>query len=471
MVATLQFEQVHERFRWTGFVEVLFKGSIVMMFPYWNQSYLALMGGDSGAMAVHYGLTRVIQSVIHLVVFPLTSTLSDTVGRKHLMTWGRLGTAAFMILHRFRDRSPAHRLWMEQICWPLSNACWPVFAASHSELFADRPELSAQIQAADGLWVNVVGISGGVCTSFVSRYLSDSAGQEIGAALTLAQIVICQTMPETLSATERKPFECWELLKRVNPVSNGLLLFKKGPGLRRLALSTFCWFVCNQVWATQTAFRMGVLGWSPVQLSYFTSGYDGIGVVAQAVFVNRMLASLGNRMSMEVGALVSVASYLLQGLCMFPAGHAGVRSNVQYILAIALLQTAPEAMKYASRAMIVKQGLAVYGGEVGRGELSGAYAGLGTLTGLFSSLLWGSLYQFFLRGATAGTAPTWLRWGKGGHFYVAAWLNLIVFAVMRTTAASTLLFLDEEQRPVASASVSPRANRAAYSGDVKEDPD
>ena len=162
MVATLQFEQVHERFRWTGFVEVLFKGSIVMMFPYWNQSYLALMGGDSGAMAVHYGLTRVIQSVIHLVVFPLTSTLSDTVGRKHLMTWGRLGTAAFMILHRFRDRSPAHRLWMEQICWPLSNACWPVFAASHSDLFADRPELSAQIQAADGLWVNVVGISGGV---------------------------------------------------------------------------------------------------------------------------------------------------------------------------------------------------------------------------------------------------------------------------------------------------------------------
>ena len=39
-----------------------------------------------------------------------------------------------------------------------------------------------------------------------------------------------------------------------------------------------------------------------------------------------------------------------------------------------------------------------------------------------------SIHRYFLRGATDGGAPPWLRWGKGGHFFVAALLNLIVRA-------------------------------------------
>jgi hypothetical protein len=192
-------------------------------------------------------------------------------------------------------------------------------------------------------------------------------------------------------------------VKRVNPFANAVLLFTRGPGLRRLATSTLLWFVCNQVWATQTAFRMGVLGWTPTQISYFTSGYDGVGVLSQALVVNRLSARIGNRASMELGAAVSVVSYALQGLCMLPTGARGLRTSVQYSLAIAVLQTAPVSMQYASRAMVVKQGLAVCGGEVGRGELNAAYAGLGTLTGMFGPLLWGALYQHFLRAADAGS--------------------------------------------------------------------
>ena len=89
---------------------------------------------------------------IHLVMRPFFATLSDSFGRRHLMSWGRFGTVAFFAFHRFRDRSPWHRMVMENVCWPPSNSCWPVFAAAHSDLFGSRPELSAQIQAADGFW-------------------------------------------------------------------------------------------------------------------------------------------------------------------------------------------------------------------------------------------------------------------------------------------------------------------------------
>ena len=42
----------------------------------WQESYLALFNGDSGAMAVHYGWTRSIMAWIHLVMRPFFATLS-----------------------------------------------------------------------------------------------------------------------------------------------------------------------------------------------------------------------------------------------------------------------------------------------------------------------------------------------------------------------------------------------------------
>ena len=55
--------------------------------------------------------------------------------------------------------------------------------------------------------------------------------------------------------------------------------------------------------------------------------------------------------------------------------------------------------------MIVKQGLAAYGeGEVGLGELNAAFAGLGTLCGMVGPLLWGTVYNIFLRAAADSSA-------------------------------------------------------------------
>ena len=398
------------------------------------------------------GVTRTVMAIVTIVTEPFISALSDTLGRKHLMTWGRAGIVLFFAAHKFRDRSPAHRMFMEVFCWGVVQAgVWPVFAAAHSDLFGSRPELSSRIQAADGLWTNVIGAAGGVLTMAVNRAFGPTAGQEFCALTQVVSIVILQTIPETLAKAERKRFQIGEFLRRTNPFSNALLLFTKGPGLRRLSLSTLLFFCCNEVWATQTAFRMGVLGWIPMTISHFTSAYDLFGVVSQGTFGNRLLARMGNRASMEVGALISLVSYALQGLCMLPSGQAGQRTNIQYAIAISLLQTIPLSMKYASRAMVVKQGMVVYEGKVGRGQLNAAYSGLGTLCSIFANLLWGSAYQFFL----SKRGPRWLHWGSGGHFFVTAGIMGVVYAAIKGADPATLFIADDEPEPEEKAGANP----------------
>ena len=128
---------------------------------------------------------------------------------------------------------------------------------------------------------------------------------------------------------------------------------------------------------------------------------------------------------------------------MLPSGQAGQRTNIQYAIAISLLQTIPLSMKYASRAMVVKQGMVVYEGKVGRGQLNAAYSGLGTLCSIFANLLWGSAYQFFL----SKRGPRWLHWGSGGHFFVTAGIMGVVYAAIKGADPATLFIADDEPEP------------------------
>ena len=117
---------------------------------------------------------------------------------------------------------------------------------------------------------------------------------------------------------------------------------------------------------------MGVLGWSPIFMAHFTALFDGVGVLAQGSFVNTLSARIGNRRSFELGALVSVASYFLQGLGMLLWSGRSTLLAIHYTIAVLLLQTIPLSMRYSSRAMIVKQGMVVCGEGVGLGELNAA---------------------------------------------------------------------------------------------------
>ena len=90
-------------------VEVICRVLLTVVMPHWNESYLALCGGDTGLMAFHYGKCALYVSSLEMFFSPLVASLSDQLGRKHLMTWGRIGWVIFFSGHKIRDRSLAHR--------------------------------------------------------------------------------------------------------------------------------------------------------------------------------------------------------------------------------------------------------------------------------------------------------------------------------------------------------------------------
>jgi hypothetical protein len=235
------------------FIEVVCKMATSVVMPHWNSSYLDLCGGDSGLMAWHYGKCALYVSSLEMFFSPLVASLSDQLGRKHLCSWGRVGWIIFFSGHRIRDRSLANRALFEAIPWGILQAgTWPVFSAAHSDIFSSRPQLSARIKSADGFWIDLAGIFSPFIGVAVARVFGLAALEHFSSLLTLASMVTQLCMVETLKPDERKPFR----LSTANPFSNLQLLFKNGSGLRRLTVSTSLWFWCQEIWSTQSAFRM-----------------------------------------------------------------------------------------------------------------------------------------------------------------------------------------------------------------------
>jgi hypothetical protein len=156
--------------------------------------------------------------------------------------------------------------------------------------------------------MDLAGIAGPFIGVAVARLFGLAALEHFSSLLTLSSMAIQLTMSETLKPEDRKPFK----FSTANPFSNLQLLFTNGAGLRRLTISTSLWFWCQEIWSTQSAFRMGVLRWSPVDQSYFDSLYNAAGAVSRRTFLDPVLKSLGNRSAFELGSLLSVLSYFIQ---------------------------------------------------------------------------------------------------------------------------------------------------------------
>ena len=287
-----------------------------------------------------------------MVVSPLVAQLSDRFGRRHFGSWGRIGWIIFFSGHRIRDRSLTHRLWFEAIPWGIIQAgTWPVFAAAHSDVFGERPQLSARIKSRDGMYISIAGVCGPIVTVLVSRTVGLAATEHLCSVLAGASIVLQLANKETLTPAKRKPFS----LSQANPFANVHLLFTNGPGLRRLASSTSLWFWCNEIWSTQAAFRMGVLRWTPIQTGIFDCIYHLTETVAHKPLVDPILKACSNRSAFEIGALLSALAYLVQSFSWWSAAGAAskLRMSLQYGVGICLLTTVPVTMKYTMRAMVV----------------------------------------------------------------------------------------------------------------------
>ena len=107
------------------------------------------------------------------------------------------------------------------------------------------------------------------------------------------------------------------------------------------------------------------------------------------------------------------------------------------VLGIFLLRSFPDACLHSIRAMIVKQGIVVT--EAGKGELNAALSGLGQIAGIvMPGFFWGPLFSFFAEGGGSASAPRWMRWGPGGHFFVSGGLLLAASLILKAVPDEAL---------------------------------
>lgn len=169
----------------------------------------------------------------------------------------------------------------------LSAGNWGVFAAAHTDLFADRPSLSSRLQAADQMWRDAISGPASLAAAFLTPILWKKSYWWVlyaaSAALGWGQLVVALMMQETLpegSMRQKFSMRCVRLCehgsfgstmilhmlsgcrdcRRANPLANVGLLFRSDPGLRSLAAACSCYFLCQSNWSIAASYRMGVLG-------------------------------------------------------------------------------------------------------------------------------------------------------------------------------------------------------------------
>ena len=117
--------------------------------PASDQQYISLCGGDTGLYARHYGMVQAMNNAFNMFGSPIVGALSDRFGRRYLLAAGRCGWVLwFAAIPRFT--SLRQRMLGELVCWSLlGSGNWTVYGAQNTDLFGDRPTLSARLAATE----------------------------------------------------------------------------------------------------------------------------------------------------------------------------------------------------------------------------------------------------------------------------------------------------------------------------------
>ena len=106
---------------------------------------LALTGGDSALMMSWFGLAGSCNNVLSLLISPVVGSLSDAVGRKWLVAYGRLGTAVFF-MSSYLARTMRQQFLLNVLAWGvMMPGNIPAQQAMFDDLFGSRPQLAALI--------------------------------------------------------------------------------------------------------------------------------------------------------------------------------------------------------------------------------------------------------------------------------------------------------------------------------------
>ena len=189
-----------------------------------------------------WGLNRMCAAVLG----PIVASLSDAYGRVPFLLAGRIGLACW-----FAGVALSKNMWhyaiTEQLTWGFMMCGWEaVEDAFFADLFGERPELSGRIRSRNGFWAGIAGF----VAPFVGIWCAARSRLGtiwLGAVSCLLQCAVILWHGDTLPVAKRRPFK----LAMANPFSSLTLLFRNGPGLRRLGYCATCFTGCASSWGTQ----------------------------------------------------------------------------------------------------------------------------------------------------------------------------------------------------------------------------
>ena len=275
----------------------------------------------------------------------------------------------------------------------------------------------------------IAGVSSPAIAELVARTLGDGATFVVSGVAAIMGLAATLACPETLPKSERKPFE----VKRANPVSGVWVLLSHGRRLRQLTLATAInRFAVNINLVLLESYRLGALGWVPLDMSRYKQSVAWLHGLFQGVMIPKILRRYGNRRAGEIATVVLGFGIIAWGNTyrLFTNHKFGV---TPFMVAYTLVQLASHntwdsVSKFSLQASVVEEGMRVT--DSGKGELNAAYEGLELLVKVVMPPLAGRLFAEFQRPTVL---PSFLRWGGGGTYIVGGLLCLSSAAVLITT--------------------------------------
>jgi MFS family permease len=397
---------------------------------------MSIANNDPIAIAKANGIHWSANAALQLLLRPLGAAASDRFGRKIFIVANQLTMIARYAGCFFMtslDHYVAACIISSGLLSPLTT---PGETATWSDVFGERPELSARVRAK---YTTLSGAISSLIFPLLGAYVNHKSLQSshrvlgrgnlgfvLAIACAVAQTAYAFTFPETcpdekgraaLAAigqivAERKPFS----LLIANPVSSSLILFRNGPGLRGLAISHIWYVSVGTVSATMEPYRLSYIGWSPSQQSMYDSMMGGIRVPL-SIITQYLLKRMGNRRSYLGNALASGIGHVIIGQSVRPHSAGLVRKTAQFASGDVLEHVFTNPLED----MILKQGRTVT--NHGIAQIQAAGQGIGSIVGIVSPIFWSWLFEFFASRPHASTI--YLLIGPGGHFVVAGICRLL----------------------------------------------
>ena len=285
----------------TVLIDMLAIGLIIPVLP-------ALVGSFSGSkadQAYWYGVVAFSFGISNFLMSPLLGALSDHFGRRPVLLLGFLGLGV-----SFFGTALANALSV-LIAVRVAAGAMQANAAIANAYVADitPPEKRAKrfglLGAMMGLGFIVGPVMGGLLGAIDLQLPFLVAG-----VLAIVNFLYGYfVLPESLSASQRKPFS-WRAANPVTSLRKLAQLKDVGPLVGVVAFSGLAQFVLYTTWVLYTTFKFG---WGPLENGWSLAAVGIVSVAVQGFLLGRLLKWFSPQRLTVIGLISSALAYALWG--------------------------------------------------------------------------------------------------------------------------------------------------------------